>query len=481
MKNEKGITLIALVITIIVMLILVAVTINMAINGGLFKKANDASKQMQIEADREELQAAVLDTINDNGDLRLDQVYGNLADHTKWAWDEGNKFTATHNNGDRNEFIVRINRNGGFSVTYVEPSNSGDNITPVAEVPEDLIKYILGESGTGRNADDIMTEDMEFQDDELLTPYINEETAVSVANYIEYDESTIYMYIRYNDDGNIYKIKSIYSEEDESPSFVPLNNLEPIKVITTQDVNVGKTATIDGKKYIVLYGAGEQGANVQLITANTYEVDNVYLGYGDEEIDWTDSSVIAAANISGMEQTDSEGLSNMEKSIYSYNNAITTLNAKCAEVIGNTNSDILDVRCVGSNPTNKNSENSTPYTSTGLQNNPQNDWLYKAGAFNGKGKGGDDNFFDDFERLILIDEAESKNEGNYWLASRYLSEYDRDDDFYVYFGMWSYSYGEFYWYDLFDAQKSHGVQYYKNFGVRPVITISPYVLEDYLD
>ena len=54
MRSEKGITLIALVITIIVMLILVAVTITMAVNGGLFdyaKKAgegtNDATKAEQ--------------------------------------------------------------------------------------------------------------------------------------------------------------------------------------------------------------------------------------------------------------------------------------------------------------------------------------------------------------------------------------------------------------------------------------------------
>ena len=43
LKTQKGITLIALVITIIVMLILVAVTISMAINGGLFEKAGKAT------------------------------------------------------------------------------------------------------------------------------------------------------------------------------------------------------------------------------------------------------------------------------------------------------------------------------------------------------------------------------------------------------------------------------------------------------
>ena len=41
-KNNKGITLIALVITIIVMLILVGVTISMAVNGGLFDYAGKA-------------------------------------------------------------------------------------------------------------------------------------------------------------------------------------------------------------------------------------------------------------------------------------------------------------------------------------------------------------------------------------------------------------------------------------------------------
>ena len=42
MRGQKGITLIALVITIIVMLILVGVTISMAVNGGLFNYAKNA-------------------------------------------------------------------------------------------------------------------------------------------------------------------------------------------------------------------------------------------------------------------------------------------------------------------------------------------------------------------------------------------------------------------------------------------------------
>mgnify|MGYP003303114538 CR=1 FL=1 len=42
LKRNKGITLIALIITIIVMLILVAITIAMTVDGGLFGKATSA-------------------------------------------------------------------------------------------------------------------------------------------------------------------------------------------------------------------------------------------------------------------------------------------------------------------------------------------------------------------------------------------------------------------------------------------------------
>ncbi len=53
MKGQKGITLVALVITIIVMLILVAVTITVALDSGLFKKADEAGEKWKAEQTRE--------------------------------------------------------------------------------------------------------------------------------------------------------------------------------------------------------------------------------------------------------------------------------------------------------------------------------------------------------------------------------------------------------------------------------------------
>ena len=54
MKGQKGITLVALVITIIVMLILVAVTITVALDSGLFTTAKDAGNNWVAEQESEE-------------------------------------------------------------------------------------------------------------------------------------------------------------------------------------------------------------------------------------------------------------------------------------------------------------------------------------------------------------------------------------------------------------------------------------------
>ena len=58
--NSKGITLIALIITIIVMLILAAVAINMAVNGGLFSYAAKAGEETEAARDEEQKWASGL-------------------------------------------------------------------------------------------------------------------------------------------------------------------------------------------------------------------------------------------------------------------------------------------------------------------------------------------------------------------------------------------------------------------------------------
>lgn len=53
MKSQKGITLVALIITIIVMLILVAVSVTVVIQSGLLDSAKSAGKQYNEAAQKE--------------------------------------------------------------------------------------------------------------------------------------------------------------------------------------------------------------------------------------------------------------------------------------------------------------------------------------------------------------------------------------------------------------------------------------------
>ena len=55
MKKQSAITLIALIITIIIMMILVGVTVTVALNGGLFRTANEAAIKKEIARMQEEL------------------------------------------------------------------------------------------------------------------------------------------------------------------------------------------------------------------------------------------------------------------------------------------------------------------------------------------------------------------------------------------------------------------------------------------
>ena len=96
MKTKNGITLIALIITIIVMLILVGVTVTVAINGGLFKSAKEAAKGTEIGREKEELTSAIA-TAYDVEKGKVDKVKLEDALGTGWSVDgaEGGPYTVT--------------------------------------------------------------------------------------------------------------------------------------------------------------------------------------------------------------------------------------------------------------------------------------------------------------------------------------------------------------------------------------------------
>ncbi len=66
LKKQNGVTLVALVITIIVLLILAGVTLAMVMgDSGIFTKANSAAKETRISSARDAVRLAVLEVTTD--------------------------------------------------------------------------------------------------------------------------------------------------------------------------------------------------------------------------------------------------------------------------------------------------------------------------------------------------------------------------------------------------------------------------------
>ncbi len=79
-KNQKGITLIALIITIIVMLVLVGVTVNVALTGGLFEKGEKAAYQTNVATIKEKLALKKAEELADNNGRAKDDYGITFAD-----------------------------------------------------------------------------------------------------------------------------------------------------------------------------------------------------------------------------------------------------------------------------------------------------------------------------------------------------------------------------------------------------------------
>ena len=77
--KRNGITLIALVITIIVLLILAGISISMLSGeNGLLKRATETKESANIAQEKEQLQLEILGSYNDNGKLEIEKINSNI-------------------------------------------------------------------------------------------------------------------------------------------------------------------------------------------------------------------------------------------------------------------------------------------------------------------------------------------------------------------------------------------------------------------
>ena len=143
--HSRGITLIALIITIIVMLILVGVTINVALNGGLFEVAKRAVSETQIEADKEMLQSEVIAAYDVNtGTIDRAKLKTNL-EEAGWTV-ETEKRETIYISPNNNKFAVNENLEIEYVGKHVEEPvtalDDDNNPLTIGSI-EDLVDFAI--------------------------------------------------------------------------------------------------------------------------------------------------------------------------------------------------------------------------------------------------------------------------------------------------------------------------------------------------
>ena len=126
MKRNKGITLIALIITIIVMLILVGITINVVLNSNILGSAKNAGKKWKDEAQKEAgnmtitMDGVEYASIEDY--IQGNRIYDPEGWEMAWTCADGGEWSSTINKGETAEgdMVAKLYKTGN----KITPSNS---------------------------------------------------------------------------------------------------------------------------------------------------------------------------------------------------------------------------------------------------------------------------------------------------------------------------------------------------------------------
>ena len=102
-KNNKGITLIALVVTIIVLLILAGITlVTLTGDNGLIEKANEAKISTELAGEREDLEVQIYSSHDKRGNLNIEKLKEKLGDRAG----EETEFPLTYTYKDGSKGII---------------------------------------------------------------------------------------------------------------------------------------------------------------------------------------------------------------------------------------------------------------------------------------------------------------------------------------------------------------------------------------
>lgn len=110
MKKENGITLIALIVTIIILLILSGVSLNLIIgNDGIVKKASNAADITKLESEKEFIKLEVANSFDERGIVNLENIQNMLEENKDYDVNTDpnyNNLLSVHSKNTNNEFLI---------------------------------------------------------------------------------------------------------------------------------------------------------------------------------------------------------------------------------------------------------------------------------------------------------------------------------------------------------------------------------------
>ena len=430
LEKQKGITLVALVITIIVLLILAMVSIKIAIDGGLITKASKATDTHAIGAEEEAITTGYASYQIDLANNKPASL--TVKDAKTEPTSEGWKVTFYATTGN----VYTINNKGEITGPTKEEKTEDD----IA-----MEKYALGDNLQGQVMGNLLSDK-----NNMIFKKLNgkDVTYLDMSSYTTEETIDAALYLKYNN--KVYRIQSDMQGEGSNYEAWITKSVTKLYDIpeNAETIKYSYDGTKENEKdWIVLY-KDETARTAEILSPEA--IGNLELGSKDAE---------------------AQGSNDWEKAVYSYNHAIERLNNYASSLVTNPNK--ISVRSVGSNPSNPNYRNTTKYTSETIKN-----WNCSLGSgsnvgttkvtANGIAEKGDNNYETDLIMMKVLGVSVTKK--FYWLASRYVSL----DSSEVRFGVSNVSIGgSILGSDLFYANSNGEADTSSNAcAVRPVVKIS---------
>ena len=430
LEKQKGITLVALVITIIVLLILAMVSIKIAIDGGLITKASKATDTHAIGAEEEAITTGYASYQIDLANNKPASL--TVKDAKTEPTSEGWKVTFYATTGN----VYTINNKGEITGPTKEEKTEDD----IA-----MEKYALGDNLQGQVMGNLLSDKNNMIFKKLKGKDV---TYLDMSSYTTEETIDAALYLKYNN--KVYRIQSDMQGEGSNYKAWITKSVTKLYDIpeNAETIKYSYDGTKENEKdWIVLY-KDETARTAEILSPEA--IGNLELGSKD---------------------TEAQGSNDWEKAVYSYNHAIERLNNYASSIVTNPNK--ISVRSVGSNPSNPNYRNTTKYTSETIEN-----WNCSLGSgsnvgttkvtANGIAEKGDNNYETDLIMMKVLGVSVTKK--FYWLASRYVSL----DSSEVRFGVSNVSIGgSILGSDLFYANSNGEADTSSNAcAVRPVVKIS---------